>query len=120
MPILSAHLHFRIESGHQKRDNSSLGHNSSSSEALVARDNLDNAVNALYVKPALSSKKASKDYLCHRCSSHTHTHRENDCTHRRPKDDEFADNAVSQFTDNDRLIEHLPWSDATRWELWLR
>jgi hypothetical protein len=49
-----------------------------------------------------------------------HTHRENDCTRRRPKDHEFADNAVSHFIDNDRPIEHLPWSDAARWELWLR
>jgi hypothetical protein len=68
-------------------------------------------------RPSPASKE---DYLCHRCGSHTHTHRENDCTRRRPKDDELADNAVSHFTDNDRLIEPLPWSDATRWELWLR
>jgi hypothetical protein len=53
MPILSAHLDLHIDAGHQNRDNSSLGYNSSSSsEALVARDNLDDAVKALYVKLA--------------------------------------------------------------------
>jgi hypothetical protein len=67
-----------IDARHQNRDNASLGYNSSSSGARVARNNLDDADNALYVKLARSGKRPSKEYPCRRCGSHAHW--ENDCT----------------------------------------
>jgi hypothetical protein len=111
----------RIDAGHQNRDRDTtpLGHHSSS--ALVARNNLDDTVNALYAMLAPSGKKPSKEYPCRRCGSHTHW--ENDCTRRR-KDKEndmedkmsskaetaavaFVDDAVTRYTDNDASTEHL-------------